>query len=77
MDEVEKVKCPVLFVAANQDDMVPRAFVEEAHARLPETSELASYDCGHFDLYVGPAYAENARRQAEFLARALAARVSE
>lgn len=71
MDELGKVTCPVLFVVAEKDDMVPRAFVEEAHARLADTSELASYDCGHFDLYVGAAHAENARRQAEFLARVL------
>lgn len=68
MDEVGAVTCPVLFVAAERDDMVPRAFVEEAHDKLP-ASELVSYDCGHFDLYVGPDHAANACRQAEFLAR--------
>lgn len=71
MNEVDEVKCPVLFVAAMKDDMVPYAFVEEAHTTLQESSELATYDCGHFDLYVGPQHAENARRQAEFLVRAL------
>ncbi len=71
MNELDKVKCPVLFVAAKKDDMVPLAFVEEAHARLRATSEMISYDCGHFDLYIGPAHAENARRQADFLARVL------
>lgn len=71
MDELGKLTCPVLFVAAEQDDMVPRAYVEEAHAKLPDTSELTTLDCGHFDLYVGPAHAESARRQAEFLARVL------
>ncbi|MFT4101640.1 MAG: alpha/beta fold hydrolase [Burkholderiaceae bacterium] len=71
MNDVENVACPVLFVVARQDDMVPAAFVEDAHGRTP-TSELVRYDCGHFGLYVGPAHAENARRQADFLARALA-----
>lgn len=70
MNEVANVTCPVLFVVAEQDDMVPSAFVEEAHGKLG-TSELVSYDCGHFGLYVGPAHAENARRQADFLARVL------
>ncbi|WP_437523091.1 alpha/beta fold hydrolase [Sorangium sp. So ce726] len=74
MNELDKVKCSVLFVAAHRDDMVPRAYVEEAHARLQDRSELAGYDCGHFDLYVGPVHAENARRQADFLARELRSR---
>lgn len=71
MNELEKVRCPVLFVAATNDDMVPASYVEAAHARLSRSSELVSYPCGHFGLYVGPAHAENARRQAEFLARTL------
>lgn len=70
MDELPKVTCPVFFVVALKDDMVPPAYVEAAHEAL-KTSELVTFDCGHFDLYVGPAHAENARRQAGFLARAL------
>lgn len=71
MNELEKVTCPVLFVAAKRDDMVPHAYVEEAHARLRATSEIVSYDCGHFDLYVGETHAGNARRQAQFFADVL------
>ncbi|MFT4295390.1 MAG: alpha/beta fold hydrolase [Micropruina sp.] len=70
MDELATVRCHVLFVAAQHDDMVPSAFIQEAHRRLPG-SELSSYDCGHFGLYTGPAHAENAQRQADFLARTL------
>jgi len=73
MNAIDDVKCPALLVAAMKDDMVPHAFVEEAHAKLRGTSELARFDCGHFDLYVGPEHAENARCQAEFLARTLRA----
>lgn len=76
MDVLDDVKCPVLLVAAERDDMVPVAFVEDAHARLRGRSELATFDCGHFDLYVGPAHAENARRQAELLASKLVSSVS-
>lgn len=72
MDEVGAVKCPVLLVVATHDDMVPRAFVAEAHAKLQPSSELVAFDCGHFGLYVGPDHAANARCQAEFLARVLA-----
>lgn len=72
MDEVAKVRCPILFVAAMKDDMVPHAYIEEAHERSKTLSELVTFDCGHFDVYVGPDHADNARRQAEFLASALA-----
>lgn len=71
MDEVGKIRCPVLLVAARRDDMVPVAYVEEAQERLGTFGERASYDCGHFDLYFGPAHEENVRRQAAFLSRLL------
>lgn len=71
MNELHGLKCPVLFVAAQRDDMVPAAFVEEALVRSSPTSELVSFDCGHFDLYLGAIRVENARRQADFLARCL------
>jgi dipeptidyl aminopeptidase/acylaminoacyl peptidase len=74
MNELGMVKCPVLLVAAERDDMVPLAFVEEAHTRLCDTSELVTFDCGHFDLYVGALHRENARRQADFLAQVTAPR---
>ncbi|MFT3970032.1 MAG: alpha/beta fold hydrolase [Micropruina sp.] len=70
MDELTAVECPVLLVCAERDDMVPSATVEEAQRLLP-SAELARYDCGHFDLYTGPAQSENAQRQADFLARTL------
>lgn len=70
MDELTAVKCPVLLVCAERDDMVPSATVDEAQRLLP-SAELARYDCGHFDLYTGPTQPENAQRQAEFLARTL------
>jgi pimeloyl-ACP methyl ester carboxylesterase len=70
MDVLADVSCSTLLVAAQRDDLVPSSFVEEAHGRL-SNSELASFDCGHFDLYVGRAHAENARCQAAFLERAL------
>lgn len=73
MNVVGDVTCPTLFVAANRDDMIPRAFVDEAHARMHGRSELRAYDCGHFDLYMGDVHADNARIQANFLARELAA----
>lgn len=71
MNELERIPCRVLLVAAERDDMVPHAYVERAHARLGERAEFASFDGRHFDLYVGPLHVANARRQADFLAREL------
>lgn len=68
MDALGSISCPVLLVAARDDDMVPLSFVEEAHARLSHGSEFMVCDCGHFDLYVGTASAENIAHQADFLA---------
>jgi pimeloyl-ACP methyl ester carboxylesterase len=75
MEHVARIRCPVLLVAAERDDMVPAAFVREARAKLvhPE-SELASYDALHFDLYLGDVLRANAARQAAFLVRQLMAR---
>jgi len=52
----------------------PLAYVERAHALLPEgTSVLRVFDCGHFDLYVGAAHGPNAEAQAQFLVEQLGA----
>ncbi|XYH95753.1 hypothetical protein ACMHYB_49495 [Sorangium sp. So ce1128] len=74
MDAAAEVRCPVLLVAADRDDLVPRAFVERAHRALrSEEKRLDVLSCGHFDLYVGPFFARNAESQADFLARQLGA----
>ncbi len=77
LDHIEEVRCPVYLVAGAQDDMVPADFVRAAYERLPNPAkQLSVHDCGHFDLYVGDAFADNVGMQVEFLARALAARAA-
>ncbi|WP_438005306.1 alpha/beta fold hydrolase [Sorangium sp. So ce321] len=72
MDAAAEVRCPVLLVAADRDDLVPRAFVERAHRAIRSADKrLDVLPCGHFDLYVGPFFARNAASQADFLARQL------
>lgn len=72
MQHVHRVTCPTLFVAARNDDMVPLEYVQQAVTQAAsDRKELAIFPCGHFDLYLGPHHAENARRQAEFLAEVL------
>jgi poly(3-hydroxyalkanoate) synthetase len=61
-----KVACPVLLMAAMQDDMVR---VEDVRAAPLPTggSRFVQLDCGHFDPYVAPLFATYLRTQSEFL----------
>ncbi|WP_438024138.1 alpha/beta hydrolase [Sorangium sp. So ce233] len=74
MDAAAEVRCPVLLVAAERDDLVPRASVERAHRAIRSADKLLLVlPCGHFDLYVGEFFNPNAEAQADFLARQLGA----
>lgn len=65
-DVFARVRCPVLLMAAMQDDMV--RFDEVRTAALPGCGgRFVQFDCGHFDLYVPPLFERNLRAQIEFL----------
>ncbi|SHG20997.1 hypothetical protein SAMN05443575_1685 [Jatrophihabitans endophyticus] len=66
-----KVTCPMLVIAAEQDDVAPVKPVHEVAARAPR-AELLSFPCGHFDLYVGEVFEKSVVEQVEFLRRVLA-----
>jgi uncharacterized protein len=52
---VSALHMPVLFVAAERDDMIPLALVREAYAATAARDKaLHAYPCSHFDLYLGP-----------------------
>jgi pimeloyl-ACP methyl ester carboxylesterase len=75
MRSVDSLEVPVMFVAAERDDLIPVALVREAHARLKaDQKELLVLPCGHFDLYIGPESERNRDAQADFLTMQLAAR---
>jgi esterase/lipase len=60
---------PVYLIAAQQDDMVPPNFVEEAFEKIPhEAKRLTRFDCSHYGIYLGKIAEENAENQAVFLA---------
>jgi dipeptidyl aminopeptidase/acylaminoacyl peptidase len=72
MDSVARVRCPVLLVAATEDDMVPAAQVREAFTRLANpASRLHEHRGLHFDVYLDGVAERLAAVEAEFLARAL------
>jgi pimeloyl-ACP methyl ester carboxylesterase len=72
MKAIASLACPVLLVAARNDDMVLVEQVRRAHERIPaRDKQLIELPCGHFDLYVSEYAEANIRTQAEFLARVM------
>ena len=67
MRAASKLSCPTLFVVAEQDNVAPPAAVHEAARRAGARAEVESYDCGHFEIYVGEVFEKSVARQVEFL----------
>ena len=65
-----RVSCPLLFVAAKKDSLIPVAAVRKTAARAPR-AELVELDIGHFEIYAGRPFEEAAKRETEFLVRHL------
>ncbi|CAN0428434.1 unnamed protein product [Phaeothamnion confervicola] len=63
---VPKVRAPILFVAASNDELCPAAAVHKAAADAAD-AEVAVVDGTHFSLYMGPALAETLGRMTAFL----------
>ena len=66
-----RVRCPTLFVVAEQDTIAPAACVREAARRVGLLAEVVSFDCPHFDIYGGAVFEQSVTAQVEFLARVL------
>jgi pimeloyl-ACP methyl ester carboxylesterase len=75
LEAIAQVACPVLLVAAAEDDLVPLAHVQQGFARIGhDAKRLVVHPCGHFEVYVDPLFEENAGLQARFLAETLGAK---
>lgn len=66
-----RVRCPALVVIAEQDNIAPVKSVHAVIDLLGDRAESVSFDCGHFDIYVGEVFAQSVARQVEFLRRVL------
>ncbi|WP_371863247.1 alpha/beta hydrolase [Nocardioides psychrotolerans] len=66
------VRCPVLLVIAEADNIAPVASVHEVARRLGDRVETLSFACGHFDIYVDEVFEANVRAQVTFLEKVLA-----
>lgn len=62
-----EVRCPLLLVAARDDDLIPFAAVEAVGGRAPR-ARVRIVEAAHFDVYQAPLFDELVAEQAEFLA---------
>ena len=67
----EDVQVPALVVIAERDNVAPPAAVHATARRMP-FAETLSFDCNHFDIYVGDVFEQSVSRQVEFLTGVLA-----
>jgi dienelactone hydrolase len=65
-----RVRCPILFVLADDDAITPPDLAAKAAARAPQ-AEVRHYPGGHFDPYVGQLFERVVADETEFLLRHL------
>lgn len=65
-----KVRCPIMVVIAERDNIAPPASVR-AVAHEARRGESVSFDCGHFDIYSGEIFEKSVSAQVSFLRRTL------
>ncbi|MBP1468112.1 alpha/beta hydrolase [Candidatus Chloroploca sp. M-50] len=68
-----RIRCPILYIAAEQDRIAPARFVYDTARHAPH-AELKRYPGGHFDVFVPPLWDEVVAVQVEFLERHLVRR---
>jgi pimeloyl-ACP methyl ester carboxylesterase len=69
-DHAADVKSPTLMVVATGDQTTPPDLATECASRIAQ-AEVATYDCGHFGVYLGETFEQVAAREADFLTRHL------
>jgi len=65
-----KLRCPILVVIAESDNIAPTSAVRAVAHRAPR-AESVSFDCGHFDIYTGEIFEKSVAAQVDFLTRTL------
>lgn len=66
-----KVRCPMLLVLAEDDNICPPKSVRQVAIKAPH-AELLALPSGHFDIYTGAMFARSVAAQVDFLTRTLA-----
>jgi dienelactone hydrolase len=65
-----KITCPVLYVIAQKDNLIPASRVERTAARTKK-SEVVRLDVGHFEPYVGDVFERVVKIEADFFEKHL------
>jgi uncharacterized protein len=65
-----KIRCPILFCVAEDDDLTAPGLVLKAAKEAPR-AEVKRYPIGHFDIYVGEWFERAVADQTDFLKRHL------
>jgi uncharacterized protein len=65
-----KIRCPILFCVADNDDLTAPGLVLKAASKAPR-AEVQRYPIGHFDIYVGEGFEHAVADQVDFLKRHL------
>jgi uncharacterized protein len=65
-----KIRCPILFCVADNDDLTAPGRVLKAASKAPR-AEVKRYPIGHFDIYVGEGFERAVADQVDFLKRHL------
>jgi fermentation-respiration switch protein FrsA (DUF1100 family) len=69
--KAQNVRCPVLLLICEDDDLAPVSAAEEAADRLGNLAEVKRYPIGHFDIYIGRNFERSVSDQLEFLSKHL------
>ncbi|MBW2279881.1 MAG: alpha/beta fold hydrolase [Deltaproteobacteria bacterium] len=70
MEHLGAVRCPVLVIGAERDDMMPSSYLDEA-ANLCTRAQVELLSCGHFGVYRPPFLEQNLGLQTDFVRRRL------
>lgn len=71
-DVAGRVACPALVLVGARDETTPPDLAREAAALMPR-AEVASFEAGHFEVYLSPLFEDVVAREAAFLRTHLAA----
>ncbi len=71
LDAAERITCPVLLVAAENDSLIPIASVDAAAQKIPDCEYVRLRDTSHFEPYTGAGFDRVVELEADFLCRHL------
>jgi uncharacterized protein len=72
VSHARRVRCPVLIQVCRKDSLAPPRAARATARQIGAHAQLAEYDCGHFELYLGAYFTSASDQQLDFFNRVLA-----